>query len=39
MEPSTPSYPVSVAFDPPERIARWRPLVVWLLVIPHLLVL
>ena len=27
------------AFDPPERIARWRPLVHWLLVIPHLVIL
>jgi Domain of unknown function (DUF4389) len=39
VEPNTPSYPVRVAFDPPERIPRWLPLVVWLLVIPHLLVL
>lgn len=39
MQPSTVSYPVTFAFDPPEGVARWRPLVSWLLVIPHLLVL
>ncbi|MET0902152.1 MAG: DUF4389 domain-containing protein [Acidimicrobiales bacterium] len=39
MEPSTPSYPVSFTFVTSERIARWRPLVAWLLVIPHLFVL
>lgn len=27
------------AFDPPERVANWRPLVHWLLGIPHLLIL
>jgi Domain of unknown function (DUF4389) len=31
-------YPATFSFDPPDRIARWRPLVHWLLVIPHLLV-
>ncbi len=38
MEPST-AYPVSFTFDPPEHIARWRPLVSWLLAIPHFFVL
>ncbi|MGZ5368846.1 MAG: DUF4389 domain-containing protein [Aeromicrobium sp.] len=32
-------YPATFAFDPPATIARWRPLVHWLLVIPHLVVL
>lgn len=32
-------YPVTFTFDPPEKIARWRPLIHWLLVIPHLIVL
>jgi hypothetical protein len=36
---STPSYPATLVFDPPEKIANWRPLVSWLLVIPHLIVL
>ena len=36
---STPSYPATLTFDPPEKIANWRPLVQWLLVIPHLIVL
>ena len=29
-----PSYPVRVSFDYPEQIARWRPLVNWILAIP-----
>ncbi len=29
-----PSYPVRVEVDYPQQIARWRPLVHWLLVIP-----
>jgi len=29
-----PSHPVRFAVDYPQRIARWRPLVNWLLVIP-----
>jgi Domain of unknown function (DUF4389) len=29
-----PSYPVRLEIDYPERIARWRPLIHWLLVIP-----
>jgi hypothetical protein len=28
-----------VAFDPPEKIANWRPLVQWLFAIPHWVVL
>ena len=39
MEPSNAAYPVSFTFEPQERIARWRPLVHWLLVLPHLIVL
>jgi hypothetical protein len=31
-------YPAILAFDPPERVANWRPLVNWLLAIPHLVV-
>ena len=42
--PETPSvpvsgYPVTLAFETPEKIARWRPLVHWLLAIPHFIVL
>lgn len=33
------NYPVTVSVDTPERIANWRPLVHWLLVIPHLIIL
>ena len=32
-------YPATFSFDPPERIANWRPLVNWFLAIPHLLVI
>ena len=28
-------YPVSVELDAPDRVANWRPLVHWLLAIPH----
>ena len=30
------AYPATLTFDAPERIANWRPLVHWLLAIPHL---
>jgi len=33
------SYPATLTFDPPEKIANWRPLVNWLLAIPHYIVL
>ncbi len=33
------NYPVTVSVDTPERIANWRPLVQWLLAIPHLVIL
>ncbi len=29
-----PNYPVRLQIDYPERVARWRPLVNWILVIP-----
>ena len=36
---STPeSYPATLTYDPPEKIANWRPLVQWLLAIPHLII-
>ena len=31
-------YPAALDIQSPERIARWRPLVQWLLAIPHLVV-
>jgi Domain of unknown function (DUF4389) len=36
--PST-SYPATFAFDPPPRVANWRPVVNWLLAIPHFVIL
>jgi Domain of unknown function (DUF4389) len=38
MEPTQGSYPATFTFDPPERVANWRPLVHWLLAIPHLVI-
>jgi hypothetical protein len=32
-------YPATFTFDTPERVANWRPLVHWLLAIPHLMIL
>jgi hypothetical protein len=34
-----PGYPVRTRYDYPEKIARWRPLVHWILAIPHIIVL
>src|SRR3954468_14800702 len=34
-----PSYPATFTFDPPEKVANWRPLVNWLLAIPHFVIL
>jgi hypothetical protein len=30
------NYPATFTFDPADRVANWRPLVNWLLAIPHL---
>lgn len=35
----TSGYPVSFTFNSPGKIARWRPLVHWLLAIPHFILL
>jgi len=34
-----PPYPATMSFDAPERVANWRPLVNWLLAIPHFAIL
>jgi hypothetical protein len=34
-----PLYPLQLDLEAPDKIARWRPLVHWLLVIPHVVVL
>src|SRR4029450_10894080 len=37
---STPTtFPARFEIDPPERISNWRPLVNWLLAIPHFAVI
>jgi hypothetical protein len=37
MAPDTGAYPVRADLDAPLEIARWRPLVQWILAFPHLL--
>ncbi len=32
------SYPATVSFEAPEKIDNWRPLVQWILAIPHMVV-
>jgi hypothetical protein len=39
MQANNAPYPATFAFDPPESVANWRPLVNWLLAIPHFIVL
>jgi len=39
MRANNASYPATLTFDPPEKVANWRPLVNWLLAIPHFVVL
>jgi hypothetical protein len=39
MDAAAPLFPATFRFDPPERIANWRPLVQWILAIPHLVVI
>jgi hypothetical protein len=38
MQPSS-SYAANFTFDPPERVANWRPLVNWILAFPHFVLL
>jgi ABC-type multidrug transport system fused ATPase/permease subunit len=33
------TYPATFTFDPPEKVANWRPLVQWILALPHFIVL
>jgi Domain of unknown function (DUF4389) len=35
----SPSYPATFTFDPPDKVANWRPLVNWLLAIPQFVIL
>ena len=39
MEPTVPYRPATLAFNAPDRVANWRPLVQWILAIPHFLIL
>lgn len=39
MQATPSSYPATFTFDPPEKVANWRPLVHWILAIPHFVVL
>lgn len=33
------TYPATFSFEPPEKVANWRPLVQWFMAIPHMIVL
>jgi hypothetical protein len=39
MQAMNSPYPATFTFDPPEKVANWRPLVNWILAIPHLIIL
>lgn len=39
MEAASSAYPAALTVEPPEKIANWRPIVQWILAIPHLIVL
>ena len=39
MQAVSGEYPAKLTFDPPDKIANWRPLVQWLLAVPHFIVL
>ncbi len=39
MQEMNSSYPATFSFDAPEKVANWRPLVNWLLAIPHFVIL
>lgn len=38
-QPPATGYPAILTFTLPDRVARWRPLVHWLLAVPHVVVL
>ncbi len=38
IRPNDMSYPVELQLDSPAEVANWRPLVQWVLAIPHLLI-
>lgn len=39
MQDMNSSYPATFSFDAPEKVANWRPIVNWLLAIPHFVIL
>jgi hypothetical protein len=39
MQELNSSYPAEFSFNAPEKVANWRPIVNWLLAIPHLIIL
>ena len=39
MQDMNSSYPATFSFDAPEKVANWRAIVNWLLVIPHFVIL
>jgi Domain of unknown function (DUF4389) len=39
MESTTPRRPATFSFDAPDHVANWRPLVNWILALPHYVIL
>src|ERR1700758_5240320 len=39
MQAMSSSFPATFSFEAPEKVANWRPIVNWLLAIPHLVIL
>ena len=39
MQPANSSYPATLEFDAPEKVANWRAIANWFLAIPHFVIL
>ena len=39
MPPMSSPYPATLTFQPPDKVANWRPVLNWLLAIPHFVIL
>lgn len=39
MPPTDPTYPATLTFEPPDKVANWRAIANWFLAIPHFVIL
>ena len=39
MQPMNSNYPATLTFEPPEKVANWRPVANWFLAVPHFVIL